>query len=105
MGPETLSASELHDPVTGQSVASGSMVASADYLPYDFQRPTTLAREHPDWEDYRRVVTRLAASLRQTLQDLPVALRAEVSCGGVAQLHAATRISASGHGPTGWDWS
>ena len=46
MGPDSPSAGALHDPVTGQSVASGSMVASADYLPYDFQRPTTLAREH-----------------------------------------------------------
>ena len=46
MGPDSPSAGELHDPLTGQSVATGSMAASADYLPYDFQRPTTLAREH-----------------------------------------------------------
>jgi SAM-dependent methyltransferase len=39
-----------------------------------------------DWEDYRRVVTRLAASLRQTLQDLPAGLRAEVDEAARARL-------------------
>ena len=39
-----------------------------------------------DWEHYRRVVTSLAASLRQTLQDLPVGVRAEVEEAARARL-------------------
>ena len=39
-----------------------------------------------DWEDYRRVVTRLAASLRQTLQALPAGARAEVDEAARARL-------------------
>ncbi|WP_313816298.1 flagellar motor switch protein FliM [Citricoccus sp.] len=46
MGLEDLSADDIIDPLTGQSVSAGEMAASAHYLPYDFQRPTTLAREH-----------------------------------------------------------
>lgn len=46
MDLEDLSADDSIDPLTGLSVASGEPAAPGHYVPYDFQRPTTLAREH-----------------------------------------------------------
>jgi ubiquinone/menaquinone biosynthesis C-methylase UbiE len=48
-----------------------------------------------DWSDYRRVVTSLAASLRQTLEQLDESTRAEIDAGARARIEGF-------HGPDGY---
>lgn len=46
MDLEDLRTDDMIDPLTGQPMTSGTTASPALYTPYDFQRPTTLAREH-----------------------------------------------------------
>lgn len=46
MSLEDLSSDDAIDPLAGQAITVGALTPSERSLPYDFQRPTTLAREH-----------------------------------------------------------
>ena len=49
-------------------------------------REVAVEYRFPDWEEYRRVITSLAAALRQTLSELDDATRAEIDTAACARL-------------------